>query len=201
MSSARFTTRSGSRRSGRWSTTSPKAGWRCPFRPGWPGPDFVLPPEDYSQRREGLLRTIDTVRRLWCRETFELSDGTTGPAAKRIYPAPARSEVPVWLTSAGSLETVHSAGQLGAGLLTHLLCQNLEELAKKIVSYREAYTGTGEPRVALMPPTFLGQDREMIRETFRAPFLRTKAACCCRHQATSYREWIQMTSTRRIWNS
>ncbi|MFC9856108.1 MULTISPECIES: MupA/Atu3671 family FMN-dependent luciferase-like monooxygenase [unclassified Streptomyces] len=145
------------------------------FGPGWPGPDFVLPPEDYSQRREALLRTIDAVRRLWRQETFELADGTAQPAAKRIHPAPVRPEVPVWLMSAGSTETCRTAGRLGAGLLTHLLCQNLEELAEKISIYRESYTGTEAPRVALMLPTFLGQDREMVRETVRVPFLRTKA--------------------------
>ncbi|MFB6435610.1 MupA/Atu3671 family FMN-dependent luciferase-like monooxygenase [Streptomyces sp. NPDC056411] len=145
------------------------------FGPGWPSPDFVLPPEDYSQRREVLLRTIDTVRQLWRQEAFELADGTAEPATKRIYPAPVRPEVPVWLTSAGSTETFQAAGQLGAGLLTHLLCQNLDELAKKITIYREAYTGTAAPRVALMLPTFLGHDREMVRETVRVPFLRTKA--------------------------
>lgn len=145
------------------------------FAPGWPGPDFVLPPEDYSQRREVLLRTIDTVRRLWRQGASDLTDGTAEPTAGNIHPAPVRPDVPVWLTSAGSTDTFRSAGQLGAGLLTHLLCQNLEELAKKINIYRESYSGTGAPRVALMLPTFLGPDREAVREAVRVPFLRTKA--------------------------
>lgn len=145
------------------------------FGPGWPGPDFVLPPEDYSRRREVLLRTIDTVRRLWGQETFELEDGTAEPATRRIHPAPVRPEVPVWLTSAGSVETFRAAGRLGAGLLTHLLCHSLEELAEKITTYREAFTGTEASRVAVMLPTFLGQDREVVRETVRVPFLRTRA--------------------------
>ncbi|MFE0178433.1 MupA/Atu3671 family FMN-dependent luciferase-like monooxygenase [Streptomyces sp. NPDC059002] len=145
------------------------------FGPGWPSNDVVLAPEEYSQRREALMRTIDTVRRLWRQETFELADGTAEPAPQRIDPAPVRPEVPVWLTSAGSLETFRATGRLGAGVLTHLLCHNLEELAKKITIYREAYTGTGAPRVALMLPTFLGPDREAVRDTVRVPFLRTKA--------------------------
>ncbi|MFE7275841.1 MupA/Atu3671 family FMN-dependent luciferase-like monooxygenase [Streptomyces sp. NPDC057623] len=145
------------------------------FGPGWPSPGSVLPPEDYSQRREALPQTIDTVRRLWRQEEFELADGTAEPATKRICPAPVRPEVPVWLTSAGSAETFRAAGELGAGILTHLLCHSPEDLAKWITVYREAYTGTGAPRVALMLPTFLGQDREVVRETVRAPFLRTKA--------------------------
>ncbi|MEY8042194.1 MupA/Atu3671 family FMN-dependent luciferase-like monooxygenase [Saccharopolyspora cebuensis] len=145
------------------------------FGPGWGGTDFVLAPEDYSQRREVLLRTIDTVRRLWRQEEIELADGTAEPASKSIYPAPIRPEVPFWLTSAGSLETFRAAGQIGAGLLTHLLCHNLDELAKKITIYREAYAGTEAPQVAVMLPAFLGQDREVVRRTARVPFLRTQA--------------------------
>lgn len=145
------------------------------FGPGWPSADFVMTPEEYSRRREVLMQTIDTVRRLWRQEASELADGTAELATKRIYPAPVQPEVPVWLTSAGSAETFRAAGQLGAGILTHLLCHNLEELAKWITIYREAHTGTEAPRVALMLPTFLGQDREVVRETVRAPFLRTKA--------------------------
>ncbi|TCO59354.1 MupA/Atu3671 family FMN-dependent luciferase-like monooxygenase [Actinocrispum wychmicini] len=153
------------------------------FAPGWPSTDFVLAPEDYSQRREVLMRTIDTVRRLWCQEAFELADATAEPATIRIYPAPVQPEVPVWLTSAGSPDTFRAAGQLGAGLLTHLLCQNLEELAKKITVYREAYTGTEAPRVAVMLPTFLGQDRGVVRETVGVPFLRTQAGLLLRAPA------------------
>lgn len=145
------------------------------FAPGWPSTNFALAPQDYPQRREVLMRTIDTVRRLWRQEAFELAEGTAEPATTRIYPAPVQPEVPVWLTSAGSPESFRSAGQLGTGLLTHLLCQNLEELAKKITIYREASTGREAPRVALMLPTFLGQDREMVRETARVPFMRTSA--------------------------
>ncbi|MDH6711400.1 natural product biosynthesis luciferase-like monooxygenase protein [Kitasatospora sp. MAA19] len=145
------------------------------FGPGWPGPDFVLAPEDYSQRREVLVQTIDAVRRLWRQEAFEPADGTAELATKRIFPAPVQPEAPVWLTSAGSAESFREAGRLGVGLLTHLLCQNLEELAEKIAVYHEAYSGTEAPRVALMLPTLLGQDREVVRETVRAPFLRTDA--------------------------
>lgn len=150
------------------------------FGPGWPSADFVLPSEDYSQRREILVRTIDTVRRSWRQEALDLTEATPEAETTRIYPAPVRPEVPVWLTSAGSSETSRAAGQLGAGVLTHLLCQDLEELAKQITIYREAYNGAEAPRVALMLHTLLGQNREAVRKSARVPFMRTSAGLLLR---------------------
>ncbi|GAA1935367.1 MupA/Atu3671 family FMN-dependent luciferase-like monooxygenase [Kitasatospora viridis] len=153
-----------------WATVDNLSGGRVAlsFGPGWPGPDFVLAPEDYPQRREALMRTLGTVRQLW-------HEGATGTGADRIFPAPVRPEVPVWLTSAGSAGSFREAGELGVGVLTHLLCQSLEELAEKTAVYREAYTGTGAPRVALLLPALLGPDRAAVRQAVRAPFLRTDA--------------------------
>ncbi|GAA4238435.1 LLM class flavin-dependent oxidoreductase [Actinomadura meridiana] len=140
------------------------------FAPGWHATDFVLAPDNYSGRRDVMAQSLDTVRRLWRRETVELTDGSGERAEVRIYPAPVQPELPIWLTSAGSPDTFRAAGTLGAGLLTHLLGQDIEDLAKKIAIYRAAYTGDGAPRVALMLHTFLGEDREAVREIVRTPF-------------------------------
>jgi natural product biosynthesis luciferase-like monooxygenase protein len=140
------------------------------FASGWHANDFVLAPENYSDRKNIMGQTIDTVRRLWRQESVQLLDGAGEQATVRIFPAPVQREVPIWITSAGSPETFQAAGRMGAGLLTHLLGQDLEDLAKKIASYRAAYAGEGTPRVALMLHTFLGEDRDVVREMVRVPF-------------------------------
>lgn len=65
------------------------------------------------------------------------------------------------------------AGEIGANVLTHLLGQRLEDLAKSIAIYREArreHGYAGEGVVTLMLHTFLGADMETVRETVREPF-------------------------------
>jgi natural product biosynthesis luciferase-like monooxygenase protein len=88
-----------------------------------------------------------------------------------VFPAPVRTELPVWLTAAGNAETFRTAGKLGGGVLTHLLGQGMEELAAKIAEYRSSLPeGSGRGHVVLMLHTFLGADRDAVRETVRAPF-------------------------------
>jgi acyl carrier protein len=64
------------------------------------------------------------------------------------------------------------AGEIGANLLTHLLGQNLEELAEKISIYRKALRdyGHGPGHVTLMVHTFIGDDLDEVRATVKQPF-------------------------------
>jgi natural product biosynthesis luciferase-like monooxygenase protein len=145
------------------------------FASGWNPVDFSLRPESYSRNKEILLETVDTVRKLWRQEKVAFTDGGGGQSEIRIFPPPVQAELPIWLTSAGSVETFRQAGELGTGLLTHLLGQDLEELAKKIAVYREAFAAnSGDPaargHVALMLHTFIGNDRDEVREIVREPF-------------------------------
>jgi natural product biosynthesis luciferase-like monooxygenase protein len=90
----------------------------------------------------------------------------------RIFPTPVQAELPVWVTSAGNIETFRNAGRTGSGVLTHLLGQDLDDLRTKIAAYREAYAQDhdGPGKVALMLHTLLGEDKEQIRELVREPF-------------------------------
>ena len=45
-----------------------------------------------------------------------------------------QAELPLWITAAGNPETCVAAGELGCGVLTHLLGQDFDELAEKIRS-------------------------------------------------------------------
>jgi alkanesulfonate monooxygenase SsuD/methylene tetrahydromethanopterin reductase-like flavin-dependent oxidoreductase (luciferase family) len=95
-------------------------------------------PQNYGERRELLLRGIETVRRLWRGEAEPAVSGSGAEINVRIFPPPVRREPPIWLTSAGNIETFRLAGQMGFNVLTNLLGQQPGELAEKIAAYRSA---------------------------------------------------------------
>jgi len=145
------------------------------FASGWHAADFVLRPEGYATRRSGLIDAVETIRGLWRQESVSLVDGAGETVDVTVFPPPVQSELPVWLTSAGSPETFRAAGEMGAGVLTHLLGQGVDVLAKRISEYRQSFRDhhdetEGDGHVALMLHTFVGADREQVRETVRGPF-------------------------------
>ncbi|MFB8139954.1 LLM class flavin-dependent oxidoreductase [Streptomyces parvus] len=140
------------------------------FASGWHAADFALAPHNYADRKEVLARTVEDVRELWRGGAIAVSDGDGETRKLRTYPEPVRAELPVWLTAAGNPETFREAGEMGAGLLTHLLGQSVEELAEKIAVYRGALPAGSPGHVVLMLHTFLGTDRDQVREIVREPF-------------------------------
>jgi natural product biosynthesis luciferase-like monooxygenase protein len=144
------------------------------FASGWHAVDFLLRPENYADRRNALVETVDVVRRLWRGEEVEFTDGADEKQSVRIFPAPVRPDLPVWLTSAGSAGTFQTAGRLGTGVLTHLLGQDIDALTRNIALYRRELADTHgaavTPNVALMLHTLLGTDRDVVREQVREPF-------------------------------
>lgn len=153
-----------------WSVVDNLSGGRVgvSFASGWHAGDFVLRPENYADRRGALVDTVDTVRRLWRGEEVAFPDGAGEMHGVRVFPAPVQRELPVWITSAGTPATCRTAGRLGAGLLTHLLGQDVERLRDNIAAYREE-RGPGA-HVALMLHTLVGADRDAVREVVREPF-------------------------------
>jgi natural product biosynthesis luciferase-like monooxygenase protein len=144
------------------------------FASGWHSGDFVFRPEAYAERKTVMVEAVDTVRRLWRGEEVEFRDGTGEKQAIRIFPAPVQPDLPIWLTSAGSAQTFQAAGQLGTGLLTHMLGQDVGSLARNIAVYRQelatAHCDGVRPKVALMLHTMIGTDRAVVREQVREPF-------------------------------
>ncbi|MFZ2652219.1 MAG: MupA/Atu3671 family FMN-dependent luciferase-like monooxygenase [Burkholderiaceae bacterium] len=144
------------------------------FASGWQPNDFVLRPDAYAQARELLFRDLETVRRLWRGEAVSFP-GPRGAVQVRTLPRPVQPELPVWITSAGNVETYRRAGEVGANVLTHLLGQTLPEVAERIRIYREArreHGHSGPGCVTLMLHAFLGEDVEAVRATVREPMLR-----------------------------
>lgn len=140
---------------------------------GWHADDFVFAPERYASRKEALMEGVDLIRRLWRGETVRLPGGAGTPVDVRLRPRPVQPELPIWMTAAGNPETFRAAGILGAGVLTHLLGQSIEELTEKIAIYREAYRGAGGPgrgHVTLMVHTYVDQDSSRVRARVEAPF-------------------------------
>jgi natural product biosynthesis luciferase-like monooxygenase protein/amino acid adenylation domain-containing protein len=144
------------------------------FASGWHADDFVLAPENFTDRKDVMMRDIETVRRLWRGESVLVPGPVGNKVEVKILPRPVQGELPVWLTAAGNPETFRLAGEIGANLLTHLLGQSIEELAEKIAIYREfwqrAEHGPGQGHVTLMLHTFVGEDFDVVREKVRQPF-------------------------------
>ncbi len=144
------------------------------FASGWHADDFVLAPENYSDRFQIMFRDIETVRKLWRGESIKFSGGSANEVEVKIHPQPIQPELPIWITAAGSPETFRKAGEIGANVLTHLLGQSIEELQEKIGIYRSSWEKHGHQpgggHVTLMLHTFVGEDIDFVREKVRQPF-------------------------------
>ncbi|MGH9571704.1 MAG: LLM class flavin-dependent oxidoreductase [Candidatus Angelobacter sp.] len=142
------------------------------FASGWHADDFALHPSRYSTRKETMIQAIQDVRKLWRGEQVSAENGVGHQMDLKIFPRPLQPELPIWVTCSGAPDTFELAGQLGAGVLTHLLGQSIEELEAKIKLYRAALAQHGHQRpghVTLMLHTFLGESREKVRETVGEP--------------------------------
>ncbi|MGE5323517.1 MAG: LLM class flavin-dependent oxidoreductase [Actinomycetota bacterium] len=142
------------------------------FASGWHADDFALYPSRYPTRKSAMVEAIQDVQKLWRGEQVSAENGSGKLIHLRIFPRPVQPDLPIWITCSGNPDTFELAGQLGGGVLTHLLGQSLDELETKIALYRTALTqhghqGTGH--VTLMLHTFLGESREKVRQTVREP--------------------------------
>ncbi|QRO01836.1 LLM class flavin-dependent oxidoreductase [Archangium violaceum] len=158
-----------------WSVVDNLSGGRVDlsFASGWHPNDFVLAPERFADARRLMIDQVTTVKKLWRGEQVSFRNGQGQEVAVQSLPRPIQSDVAVWLTAAGNPETFRAAGELGANVLTHLLGQNLTELAKKIQIYRDAWKasghGPGGGHVTLMLHTFMGEDTDSIRQKVNGP--------------------------------
>src|SRR3954453_8146942 len=159
-----------------WSVVDNISGGRVgvSFAAGWHADDYVLRPENYQDRRELLTEYVQTVRSLWRGQSASFTNGVGDPHDVRIFPPPVQKHLPVWVTSAGGVETFRAAGRLGAGVLTHLLDQDIDGLAVKLTEYRKALAdrpdADGWPgHVALMMHTYLDDDEDRAREPAGEP--------------------------------
>ena len=144
------------------------------FAAGWQPNDFVLAPGNYAERAAVMRRDVDAVRRLWRGEAVAFPGPDGAPLPVATLPRPIRSELPTWITAAANPETFRLAGELGCGILTHLLGQRYEDVRAKIQIYRDAWRAAGHPgrgNAVLMVHTFVADDPDDVRATVREPLI------------------------------
>lgn len=141
---------------------------------GWQPEDFVLRPENTPPKNKAAMyAAADQVRRLWRGEGVDFLKADGSPFTVKTQPRPVSKELQLWVTTAGNPDTWREAGELGANVLTHLLGQSIDEVAKKINIYHEALRKAGHDpdqfTVTLMLHTYIGRDREQVRRVAEAP--------------------------------
>ena len=159
-----------------WSVVDNLSGGRISisFGSGWNVDDFLFFPERYTTRHAFMYEQIDAVRRLWRGEEMLFDNSFGKPVRVTLYPKPIQRELPVWITSSGNVETFVSAGVHGANVLTHLIGQTIDQLARKVERYRTAlrehHGGEARGKVTLMLHTYLGADYDEAKARVRTPF-------------------------------
>lgn len=118
------------------------------FASGWNSNDFVFFPDSFDRRRQRMAEQLDEFRALWAGEPVNRAGGSGELVTARIFPSPIQDTPPLWLTSAGSIDTFPRAGAAGVNVLTHLLGQDITELAEKITAYRHARAEHGHDVLA-----------------------------------------------------
>ena len=143
---------------------------------GWHPNDFVLAPGSFGTHRERMFEQLRVVQALWRGEAVHLPDGSGSEIPVRLFPMPRQAELPVWITIVNNQDTYRRAGELGAGVLTNLMGQTLEELERNIEHYREALESHGHDpgrgHVTVLLHTFLDEDADRARALAREPFIR-----------------------------
>jgi natural product biosynthesis luciferase-like monooxygenase protein len=150
---------------------------------GWQPDDFVLRPENAPpNNKPAMMQAIEDLRKLWAGETVEYPTAAGGMHGVITQPRPVSKTLPIWVTTAGNPDTWREAGTIGANVLTHLLGQSIDEVGGKIKLYHQALREAGHNpddfKVTLMLHSYLGQDRDAVREIAREPmkdYLRSAA--------------------------
>ena len=143
------------------------------FASGWHANDFALKPENYERRREVMQESIDTVLRLWAGEKIKVRNGNGDEIEVGVLPRPMRERPPMWIASAGNVETFRAAGRSGHNVLTNMLGQDIDDLRNKFAAYREARKAgghQGDGIVTVMLHTFVTDDDDKARALARGPF-------------------------------
>ena len=139
---------------------------------GWHPNDFIFAPERFERRREICLEDIGTIQKLWRGESLPMRAGTGADFEVTLFPRPVQAQLPVWLTCIHE-ESFVKAGEQGMGVLGYLMNQTVDEVATKIVKYREALARHGHDpakgHVTILVHTFVGDDPDAARARARGP--------------------------------
>ncbi len=143
------------------------------FASGWHVNDFAFMPEHFENRRDVMVQHIDTVMKLWRGEAVAVPNGAGDMINVSVLPRPVQAMPPIWIASAGSVETFVLAGRMGANVLTNMLGQDLADLTVKFAAYRQArreHGHDGDGIISVMLHTFVCESTDEARALARKPF-------------------------------
>jgi natural product biosynthesis luciferase-like monooxygenase protein len=139
---------------------------------GWNPRDFVLAPTQFADRKASVARGVEELRALWRGESI-VRTGPHGEVEVRTYPSPARTSPDLWITASGSPQTFELAGELGCGVLTHLLGQSFDGLEANLARYGDAVAehghDPGSEHVVVMMHTLVGHDNAAADAVAKKP--------------------------------
>ena len=141
------------------------------FASGWQPNDFVIKPENFANAKSILFESMEQVKRLWRGEVVTFQ-GPKGDVDVKTLPRPVQKNLPMWITVAGNPETFKMAAEKGAGILTHLLGQSVEQVAEKVELYRKTWKECGHEgrgHITLMLHTLVGDNSEHVKNIARGP--------------------------------
>ncbi|MFG2012752.1 MupA/Atu3671 family FMN-dependent luciferase-like monooxygenase [Micromonospora sp. NPDC048868] len=146
---------------------------------GWHANDFVLDPGSYQRRKQVLVERLEILRDLWAGKSVQRTGPDGRPVETQVFPRPAK-EPEVWMTSSGNPDTWRAAGELNQHVLTALLEQSVEEVARKVELYWNARTQAGhltaDRHVTCMLHTHLAEHEEDVTPRVRGPLGRYLSA-------------------------
>ncbi len=139
---------------------------------GWHATDFVLAPQNFGAHRELMYTQLDTVRRLWAGESVTATSGSGDDVEVTLHPRPVQTEPPLYVAVVGNPDSYRRAAENGLGIVTNLMAQSVDQLARNIALYRQtrAASGHGPGRVVVLVHTYLGADVDAVRQEAFAPF-------------------------------
>ncbi|MBD2293366.1 LLM class flavin-dependent oxidoreductase [Anabaena sphaerica FACHB-251] len=143
------------------------------FAPGWHADDFLLRPENYTERKEVMWRDIEILQKLWQGKENEFVNGSGNKVKVKTFPRPIQPQVPIWVTCQADA-TFIGAGKIGANVLTSLLYATIDDLAQQISLYRRTVAEHGHDpkscKVSLMMHTYIGENEQLVKEQVKQPF-------------------------------
>lgn len=143
---------------------------------GWDPRDFVFAPENYKQQREIALKNILIIERLWQGGRIRMRDGMANETELAIFPKPWQKSFPLWITAFSNPATFQSAGEIGAGILTSLMGQNIDQLNQNVLAYRKSFEehkhATCRRNITVMIQTCLSEDDADAYDRAREAFER-----------------------------
>lgn len=140
------------------------------FASGWHPDDFILSNTKFEDRKDVLYKNIDLLNEIWSKGRYEDNERSL-----EIYPKPVQEKIPLWITTSGNPNTWMKAGELGANVLTGLLGNDIKELERNIVLYKEYLQkynhDVNSVEITVMLHTFIGEDMEDVHKKVSEPFI------------------------------